>query len=75
MVNKDFYRSIENHFRFPVTSYLHLIDFLDLQGGTNYLFRLIINLYCVKLASRHGIWKCAHVYNFSKISKRRLKNV
>ena len=39
MVNKDFYRSIENQFRFPVASYLHLIDFLDLQGGTNYLFR------------------------------------
>ena len=50
MVNKDFYRSIENQFHFPVTSYLHLIDFLDLQGGTNYLFRLIIDLYCVKLA-------------------------
>ena len=44
MVNKDFYRSIENQFHFPVTSYLHLIDFLDLQGGTNYLFRLIIDL-------------------------------
>lgn len=39
IVNKDFYRSIENQFRFPVASYLHLIDFLDLQGGTNYLFR------------------------------------